>query len=109
MTIEFGLIAALIGCIIGVITFFVGRQSAAKKDGQEWGAFQAELKTDISYIKRDVSEIKVSVADSKNDTMAAIVKEGDNRRISIRRLHEKFDDHLVKYHNVPAPTKYMEE
>jgi len=99
----------VISCIVCVATFLLGRQSVAKKDGQEWGAFTAELKTDISYIKRDVSEIKVSVADSRNDTMAAISREGDNRRDSVRRLHEKIDDHLVKYHNVPAPIKYTED
>lgn len=109
MTIELGLLFAAIACIIGVSTFMAGKQSSAKKDGHEWGAFQAELRTDIGYIKRDVSEIKVSVSDSRNDTMAAITSEGEHRRDSIRRLHEKFDAHLVTFHNAPPPIKYPED
>lgn len=109
MSIETGLLFGAIACILGLAGFFGGKQTAAKKDGHEWGAFQAELRTDISYIKRDVGDIKVSVADSRNDTMAAIAKEGDSRRDSIRRLHEKIDDHLIAYHNVPAPIKYTED
>lgn len=61
MTIEIGLIFALVGCIIGVITFFVGRQSAAKKDGEQWGSFTSEIRGDISNIKDNVSEIKAQV------------------------------------------------
>lgn len=75
MTIEIGLIISLVGCAIGVITFFIGRQTAAKNSGQEWG----ELKADIKYIKEDIAEIKPQVKFigeqySKMHTDVAVIK-----------------------------------
>lgn len=81
---EIGLIFTIIAGIIGIITFFIGRQSAAKNDGQEWG----ELKSDIRHIKGDIEEIKGTVGDSNRS-----LKE------SIRRLHKRIDDHERDYHN----------
>lgn len=100
MTIELGLLFAAIACIIGVAGFFGGRTASAKKDGEHWGKFEAELKTDITYIKRDVGEIKMSVNDSSKVTMAAIEKERADRKESIQKIHEEFEKHLRLYHGV---------
>ena len=84
-SIEIGMLIALTGSIVGLVTFLAGRQSAAKKDGEFWGT----LKTDIDYIKRDVSYTR-SVLDAyskKNDA-------------AIARLHKRIDDHLTKDHNI---------
>lgn len=88
MSVEIGLLLAVIAGIIGIATFFIGRQTAAKNSGEEWGSFKAELKTDIGYIKRDVSEIKSSVGENNQEL-----------RASIRRLHERMDTHERDYHN----------
>lgn len=92
MTIELGLLLALVAGILGLATFFIGRQSAAKKDGQEWGTFQAELKKDVEYIKRDVGEIKNSMGDNYKIAMSAIQKEENDRKESDRRIHERIDE-----------------
>lgn len=94
MTIEIGLLIALVGGIIGVATFFIGRQTAAKKDGEQWGEFKAELKTDITYIKRDVGEIKSSVNDNSREN-----------RESIRRVHDRLDAHLREDHGMTIPKR----
>lgn len=57
MDIEITVIMALISCVVGFSTFIIGRQTAAKNSGQEWG----ELKADIKYIKDDVIEVKAQV------------------------------------------------
>lgn len=85
MTIEVALLVALISCAVGVITFLVGRKTAHKKEGEEWG----ELKTDIGYIKRDISDIK--------DVLMVDMK------ASIRRLHKRIDNHLMREHHMVAP------
>ena len=84
MTIESGLFFGSVSCIIGIITFYLGRQSIAKKDGEEWGV----LKSDINHIKIDIEEIKGDVKDSNH-----------NLKDSIRRLHKRIDGHERDYHN----------
>lgn len=92
MTVEIGLLFAAIACIIGIVGFFGGRQTAAKKDGQEWGSFQAELKKDIEYIKRDIELIKMSFNEDSKELKA-----------SIRRVHKRIDDHMRNDHKMVVP------
>ena len=52
--IELSVIFGLIACVIGVISFFTGKQATAKKDGSQWG----ELLADVKHIKEDMVEVK---------------------------------------------------
>lgn len=88
-------LCTLMAAAISVAGFFIGRQSAAKKDGTEWG----EMKTDIRYIKNDVKDIKTTLGDNVSDLRESISKEKEDRSESIRRLHEKIDEHIRIYHS----------
>ena len=51
MTIEIGIILALISGIIGIVSFFIGQKKASKDDGMELGAFMGEVKAELANIK----------------------------------------------------------
>ena len=74
-------------CVIGILTYFGGRHSKTKQDGREWGEFTAGIKTDISYIKRDVSGIK-----------HAFNEDAKELRASMRRIHVRIDDYEKPLH-----------
>ncbi len=66
MTIELTVLIAVIGCGLSVGTFFIGRVTAAKNNGEADG----ELKADVKHIKESVDkhDRKLDrIADSYND------------------------------------------
>ena len=83
MTIELGLLIAVVGGAIGVSTFFIGRQSAAKSEGERWGKMESALE----HIQRDILEVKELAAGNSRNTKEAI-----------RRVHERVDSHLRDDH-----------
>lgn len=87
---ESGLTWAVITGIICIATFFVGRTSAAKNDGERWGTLTA----DIRHMKDDISDIKVSLEKNTRDT-----------KESIRRIHERIDEHLRREHSMSVPPR----
>mgnify|MGYP001143950913 CR=1 FL=1 len=46
---DLSIVIAIIGCIITVASFLIGRQTAVKDDGREMGS----LFTDLNYIKEN--------------------------------------------------------
>ena len=58
MTIEIGIILALISGIIGIVSFFIGQKKASKDDGMELGAFMGEVKAELANIKEMITELK---------------------------------------------------
>jgi len=89
MTVEIGIIAGLISCIIGIMTFFAGRQSSALKAGAEEG----ELKSDIKYIKEDIEEIKAAVKkyDDNKSVLTGLQKDVAEVQKSLTRAHLRID------------------
>lgn len=98
MSIELGLLFAAIACIIGVAGFFGGRQSAAKNDGERWGAFTAELKTDVAHIKDDISEIKAQVKIS-NEQYSNMRTDVEVVKRDLKTAFNKIDDIKKGAHN----------
>lgn len=47
-----GIIATIISVCVAVGTFFIGRQTAAKSTGQEWGEFRSDLKHIIQCVEK---------------------------------------------------------
>lgn len=90
MTLELTLIFAAIACIIGVSSFVGGKQSASKNDGERWGKLEATLQ----YMQSDLSEIKTTMSDNAKNT-----------RDSLRRLHERIDNHLRNDHGMTVPKR----
>ncbi len=75
-------VIAAFGLLISVLTFFVGRMTAAKSDGQERGI----MLTEIGYIKSGVDDMK-----RKIDTM-------DKRYIDLDRRLTAVEESVKIYH-----------
>ena len=58
MNVELGIIIALIGCIIGIVSFIIGQKKSSKDDGLQMGEFMGMIKTEIANIKRYDRRIK---------------------------------------------------
>lgn len=54
MTIDLTILIAVLGVLLSAASFFVGRMTAAKTSGQEYGV----MLTDIGYIKSGVDDMK---------------------------------------------------
>jgi len=89
MTVEIGIIAGLLSCIVGIMTFFAGRQSSALKAG----AAEGELKADIKYIKEDIEEIKQAVKkyDENNSVLSVLQKDVAEIQKNLARAHSRID------------------
>ena len=90
MNIEIGVIIAIMGAIIGAASFFLGRITSAKQDG-EW---KGELKADLKHIQASIDRLNDKV-ETNSDKMDA----------SIRRLHKRIDDHLRLDHKMNLPNE----
>lgn len=90
MTIELGVLIAIIGIVISVATFFIGRITSAKNDASTI----TELKKDIEYLLRDVKYIRDNIENNS--------KKYDD---SLRRVHMRIDEHERTYHNVSNQNK----
>lgn len=51
---ELTILIAVFGCTVSVATFFIGRTTAAKNSGKEYGV----MLTEIGYIKSGVDDMK---------------------------------------------------
>lgn len=56
---DLSIVIAIIGCIITVASFLIGRQTAVKDDGREMGS----LFTDLNYIKESIVRIETKLND----------------------------------------------
>ncbi len=60
MNIDVSILIAVCGFALSVGTFFVGRMTAAKTSGQEYGV----MLTDIGYIKSGIDDMKKKMEQS---------------------------------------------
>lgn len=84
---DTNLLIALIGCVVAVVTFFVGRQTSANNTGREWG----ELKSDLKHIKDDVKEIKDTVSASVEGLRKEIADERKARKESLEKVYARIE------------------
>ena len=54
MQIDTGVLIAVVGCTLSVATFFIGRTSQAKSNGQQTG----QVLTELGYIKKGVDGLE---------------------------------------------------
>ncbi len=89
-----GWVIAGAGLILTFAAFFIGRQSAARNDGERWGRLEAMIsRQGTDFEKLDKKLDKVIEASARGD--AELEKKFDE---SIRRLHTRLDDHVNQYH-----------
>lgn len=86
MSIDISILIAVIGCVVAVGTFFLGRTTAAKKDGVADG----ELKADIKYIKQSTSKTETKL-DGVVENYNAIKLELEKLKSRIHELESKVD------------------
>ena len=82
MTIEITVLIAVGGFALSVATFFVGRMTAAKTSGQEYGV----MLTEIGYIKSGVDDMKKKMEQS------------DKRYIDMEKRLSKVEEAMKIYH-----------
>jgi len=89
MTVEIGIIAALVSCIIGLMTFWAGRHSLAVKTGIAEG----ELNADIKYIKEEIEAIKEAVKkyDDTQTVLLGLQRDINEMQKSLNRAHARID------------------
>lgn len=85
MTIEMGLVIAIIGVMITANNFLTNRSNVAKLDG----AGLEGMKKDIEYMQKDLSRVLALLEASE--------KAFGN---SVRRVHSRIDDHLREEHGI---------
>ncbi len=100
MSIEFAVITALVSMAIGVAGFFGGKIAAAKKAAGDDAATITAIKKDIEklsgdwskdmgYLQKDIGSLQKTIENNQTSTDE-----------SIRRLHDRIDDHVKEYHGV---------
>ena len=55
------IIIAVVGCLLSVIAFFIGRQSASKQEGREAGQMLSEM----GYLKSGIDDIKAEIKEQR--------------------------------------------
>ena len=55
------IIIAIVGCLLAVLTFFIGRQSASKQEGREAGQMFSEM----GYLKSGIDDIKAEIKEQR--------------------------------------------
>ena len=51
------IVIAIVGFLLAVLTFFIGRQSASKREGREAGQMFSEM----GYLKSGIDDIKAEI------------------------------------------------
>lgn len=90
MSIELAVVISVIGCVIGVLSFFRGGKKDSASEGEKWG----ELKATLDYIKVDISEIKKTIQ-KQDDSLEKHISEN---LISFKELDNRINRHLREDH-----------
>lgn len=73
MTIEIGILVAIIGCFIGILGYVAGRDKKIANDSEWKGSVNAKLDTIIG-IKRDVQHLDDKVQDHEKRIIKLEIK-----------------------------------
>ena len=88
MSVDIGILISAVSVTLALAGFFIGRVTAAKKAGAEDATALTSITKDIAYIQKDLSGIRDAVERSQKSTDE-----------SIRRLHDRIDEHVKEYHS----------
>ena len=100
------LIIAGLGLAFTILSFFIGRQSAAKNEGKEAGS----LSTDLKYIKDSVERIENRLnddvkrlegrIDEQSNLVVGASKEAARAYEVAKSAHKRIDEHLEREHGM---------
>lgn len=82
MSIEIGILLAVISAAVCVATFFCGKLSAIKSSAKSEENRLTRIETKIDHLGISVDEVKTDIKDS------------------VRNLHRRIDDHLRYDHGI---------
>lgn len=109
MAVDIGILISVLGVGLSVLTFFIGQKAGAKKEGEKQGS----LLTELAYIKQDLSELKKDFKQINVEKIHCELNELRSRQVqfdeSVRRLHNRIDDHLSRQHNMNTERMYLNE
>jgi hypothetical protein len=98
LTIEVGILFAAVSGAIGIATFIIGRQSAAKSAGQNEGRLLTELeflKKTVERIEHILERLQTAYQDDLKEQRqyfeAELRKHREETTDSIKRLHDRID------------------
>jgi hypothetical protein len=81
------LVSTLAGLLLGAASFYIGRMSAAKNEG----ATLAKIEKDIEFLVKQMAIVQ-----------EALEKQNSKYDDSIRRLHDRINEHERLYHQKEA-------
>lgn len=87
MIIDITILIAVLGLALSIGTFFVGRMTAAKNSGQEYGV----MLTEIGYIKSGVDDMKKKMEQS--DRRYLELAERVTKIEEVVRIYHKESEH----------------
>ena len=96
MAIDLTVLISILSAILTVASFFVGRFTATRKQGQESG----QLLSDIGYIKRGMDDLKAEIKEERKHTgeMELLIAEhGRDIKSAFERIKRLEESH-ARYH-----------
>ncbi|MBQ8552300.1 MAG: hypothetical protein IJ428_05765 [Clostridia bacterium] len=96
MTIDLTLLMSLLSVVMTIASFFIGRFTASRKQGQESG----QLLSDIGYIKRGMDDLKSEIKEERNHTekmQFSIAEHGRDIKSAFERI-KKLEESVSRYH-----------
>ena len=102
MSIEFAVITGIVSMILGILGFYSGRVSAAKKSAQEDASVITSIRKDVEFLFKDIAKDIAYIQKDLTGIREAFEHGEAEHSASIRRLHERIDEHERLYHKVQA-------
>ena len=106
MSTDLSITITIVGLLLSVATFYIGRQTASKNDGKAAGA----LETDLKYVKESVGRIESKLdrdtqrlegrIDEISRQMSESSSEASRAHESAKSAHNRIDEHLTREHGI---------
>lgn len=106
MSTDLSIFITIVGLMLSVATFAIGRMTASKNDGKAAGA----LETDLKYVKESVGRIESKLdrdtqrlegrIDEISRQLAEISGEASKAHESAKSAHNRIDEHLDREHGI---------
>lgn len=96
MQIDVTILISLLSVAMTIASFFIGRMTATRKQGQENG----QLLSDIGYIKRGMDDLKSEIKEERKHTgemERTIAEHGRDIKSAFGRI-ERIEEKMSRYH-----------
>ena len=100
MSIEIVLLCSILCAAIGVASFFGGKLTAARGEGERRGRIDKA----IEVMGGDIKDIRGTMRQDMQELKASYDKASSKYSDELAKLHRRMDEHLRDYHN-PGDTR----